>query len=355
MKSEFGDKLLSWYKRNHRRLPWRETRDPYSIWVSEVMLQQTTVAAVLPYYEKWLKLFPSFESLAQASLRKVLKAWQGLGYYARARHLHQAAKIVVKTYGGRIPRDYHSLRRLPGFGPYTTAAVLSLAFDEPVPLVDANVRRVLMRLLGIPGGAEARHDRRLEGFLLGHMPQKNLGLFNQAWMELGALVCRPQNPLCLLCPFPDLCLAYLSGQQEVIPRPKKREYRTIEAVVAVISRRGKYLIQKRPPQGLFAELWEFPGGKQMPGEKPEAALRREIREELGAEIQEVKFLLRFRHAYTRFQINLSAFECTLKADPPVDRLTRRWVTVSALRHYPFPTGSARIVKYLEERSRIKKG
>ncbi len=352
---DLNRKLLSWYEKSHRRLPWRETRDPYRIWVSEVMLQQTTVPAVLPYYKKWFTLFPNLRSLAGAPRRSVLKAWQGLGYYARARHLHEAAKLIVQKHGGRIPREEQVLIRLPGFGPYTTAAVLSLAFHKPAPLVDSNVRRVLMRLLGMRGEAGPRHDARLLEFLRRHLPSESPGLFNQAWMEMGALVCRPRNPFCLSCPLTDFCAAYRAGEQEIIPKPKKRSYRTIEAVVAVISKKGKYLIQKRPGEGLFGGLWEFPGGKLQKGEETEAALRREIGEELGAEIRKARFLMRVRHSYTQFQVNLSAFECSLAREPRPGFRFRRWVSLSSLHLYPFPSGSAKIVKYLEERARIKRG
>ena len=214
--------LVAWYRRHHRRLPWRETSDPYAIWVSEVMLQQTTVAAVVPYYERWMRLFPDLRSLARAPLRRVLRAWQGLGYYARARNLHRAARLVVRDHGGRVPGDRAALGRLPGFGPYTTAAVLSLAYGRPLPVVDANVRRVLMRLMGLAGEASMRHDARILARLGALIPARAPGLFNQALMELGAVVCRSRNPQCLLCPARERCRAARAGLQEVIPRPRRR-------------------------------------------------------------------------------------------------------------------------------------
>ena len=307
------------------------------------MLQQTTVNAVIPYYEQWLKIFPDVRSLARAPLQKVLKAWQGLGYYARARHLHKAAKIVVNEHGSRIPRDREIVRRLPGFGPYTTAAVLSLAFGKPLPVIDANVRRVVMRLARIRGKAGSDKDAAIMAYILAVFPPKKPGAFNQAMMELGALVCKPRSPQCLLCPVSAFCRANKAGEQEIIPATTKRSSRKIEAVVAVIERNGKYLIQKRPSSGLLAGLWEFPGGKREPGETLEEALAREVREELGVEVREARPLVTVRHAYTEYYVTLHAFACDIVGEPKADPKRLRWVAPKDLRRYPFPSGTARIL------------
>ena len=307
------------------------------------MLQQTTVNAVIPYYKRWLKTFPDVRSLARASRQKVLKAWQGLGYYARARHLHAAAKIVVVEHGGRLPRDREIVRRLPGFGPYTTAAVLSLAFGKPLPVVDANVRRVVMRLALIRGKAGSNKDAAVMAHILAVFPLKKPGAFNQAMMELGALVCKPKSPQCLLCPFSAFCEAYKAGEQEIIPATSKRSSRKIEAVVAVIERDGRYLIQKRPSSGLLADLWEFPGGKREKGETLEEALAREVREELGVDIRKARPLVTVRHAYTQYRVTLHAFACDIVGKPKADPKRLRWVARKDLRRYPFPSGTARIL------------
>jgi A/G-specific adenine glycosylase len=345
--SAFAGELLRWYARHRRDLPWRRTKDPYPIWISEIMLQQTTVNAVVPYYERWLMTFPDVRSLAKAPLQKVLKAWQGLGYYARARNLHAAAKIVVKEHGGHFPCDREVARRLPGFGPYTTAAVLSLAFGEPLPVIDANVRRVAMRLARIRGRAGSGKDAAIMAHILAVFPSKKPGAFNQAMMELGAVVCRPRSPRCLLCPVSAFCRAYEAGEQEVIPAAVKRSSRKLEAVVAVIERNGRYLIQKRPSPGLLAGLWEFPGGKREPGETLEEALARELREELGVEVREVRPIVTVRHAYTEYRVTLHAFSCELVGEPEADPKRLRWVAPKDLRRYPFPSGTARIVDRLE--------
>jgi A/G-specific adenine glycosylase len=318
------------------------------------MLQQTTVPAVVPHYERWFEAFPDVRSLARAPLRRVLREWQGLGYYQRAGNLHRAARTIVRDHGGRIPADEEVLRRLPGFGPYTTAAVLSLAFGRPLPVLDANVRRVLMRILGIRGPAEAGVDRTLRPFLSSVFLESSPGDFNQAMMELGALVCRSRNPQCLACPVRAFCRAAREGVQEIIPSPKTLKLERIEVAVAVIERDGRLLLQERPAGGLLAGLWEFPGGKVEPGESLTAALRREVREELGVEIEAVRRLTTVRHAYTRFEATIHAFRCRIAEAGFVPGPRRRWATLKAIRRYPLPSGSVKIVDFLEAQARTKR-
>lgn len=349
-----SSKIRRWYGIHRRRLPWRETKDPYRIWVSEVMLQQTTVNAVIPYYTRWFDLFPDVQALARASLRKVLKAWEGLGYYQRARNLHRAARTVCRKHGGSVPAELDDLVALPGVGPYIAAAVLSIAFGKPYPILDANVRRFGMRLYAIPGKPNALADKFLTSRIRSLIPPDKAGDFNQALIELGALVCRPLHPACLLCPVQGFCLAFQRGEQEVIPAPKKRSYRRIETVVGIIPSNGRYLIQQRPPQGLLAGLWEFPGGKRNKGETLRHALRRELKEELGVEVKRETLLLKVRHAYTRFLVTLFAFECELAAPPMLRAPVQRWVSLRDLKRYPFPSGSAKIVRFLEDREGPKR-
>jgi A/G-specific adenine glycosylase len=348
---EFQNKLKHWYTLNHRKLPWRQTKNPYKIWISEIMLQQTTVQTVIPYYKRWIKLFPDIQTLSEAPLQKVLSAWQGLGYYQRARNLHQASKIIVERYKGCIPQKHEDLKRIPGFGPYTTAAVLSFAFDKSYPVMDANVRRVSMRLMRMHRKASPKNDRELLRFLAPLHPQRSMGIFNQAFMELGSLICKPKNPLCLLCPISEYCESFKKGEQEIIPHPKRRKYSHIEAVVGIIIKKGKYLIQKRPSTGLLADLWEFPGGKIKTNEKPEEALKREIKEELGTDASPGELLITVQHAYTQFRVKLSAYLCSLDSELKPSEKNHRWVTLKSIRNFPLPSGSVKIVKYLEERER----
>lgn len=315
------------------------------------MLQQTTVQAVIPYYEAWIRRFPDIRTLSEASLQEVLKAWEGLGYYQRAKNIHKAALMFREKFNEQIPDEYDSLKQVPGFGPYTTAAVLSIAFDKAYPVIDANVRRVWMRLMGLELHATPQVDARIKTYMTPFLPPNKIGLFNQAMMEMGALICKSKNPMCLLCPVPDFCKAFEKGEQEIIPRPMKRSYRKIEAVICLVKKQDKYLIQKRPPKGLLADLWEFPGGKRKSGETLEEALSREINEELKAEVTKAEPLTSVKHAYTQFLVTLHAFSCTLKGLPPLPKEKYRWVSLKAMKHYPFPSGSAKIIQFLEKQKK----
>ncbi|MFI5206074.1 MAG: A/G-specific adenine glycosylase [Candidatus Paceibacterales bacterium] len=345
MLKSFSADLTHWYDKNKRDLPWRRTKDPYKIWISEIMLQQTTVNTVIAYYERWLKIFPTIHDLAQAPLQTVLKQWQGLGYYNRVKNLHKAAFILINEHKGILPKDPQSIRSLPGFGPYTTGSVLSIAYDIPITIIDANVRRVAMRLLALPGVADTKQDPKINEFLLKVLPDSGVGDFNQALMELGALVCRSKEPVCTLCPVSKYCQAYKEGRQEIIPQTKKKVLKDMQAVIAIIKKGDHYFIQKRPSQGLLADLWEFPGGKIKPRESKKNALIRELREELGVQIKSSKHLFDVRHFYTQFRVNLSVFTCSLDSKPKADS-THKWVSFKSFSKYPMPSGSAKIVDKL---------
>jgi A/G-specific adenine glycosylase len=337
--------LLNWYAKNKRDLPWRLTRDPYKIWVSEIMLQQTTVSTVIAYYERWIKAFPTIHDLAKAPLQTVLKQWQGLGYYNRVKNLHKAAIVLINEHKGILPKDPQVIRSLPGFGPYTTGSVLSIAYDIPLTIIDANVRRVVMRLLALPGAANTKQDPKINEFLLKVLPARGAGDFNQALMELGALVCRAKGPVCISCPLVKYCKAYREGKQELIPQTKKKPIKDVQAVIAIIKRGNNYFIQKRPSKGLLADLWEFPGGKVSPRESKKKALDRELNEELGVKLKSSKHLFDVKHFYTQFRVNLSVFACSLENEPKADA-AHRWVSFKNLSKYPMPSGSAKIVEKL---------
>jgi A/G-specific adenine glycosylase len=280
--------------------------------------------------------------VARASLEDILISWQGLGYYSRARNLHQAARIIVRQYGGRVPDDMESLRKLPGFGPYTTGAVLSIAFGQRQPIVDANVRRVICRLR-IFKGEPSVLDRRIYALLRDVMPALRPGIFNQALMELGALVCKPDDPACPACPLKNDCRAYAQGVQEAFPPKKRKVVQKIEVAVGIIRRKDALFLQKRPSGGLLAGFWELPGGKIERKETPQRALMRELKEELGIRLLSCRHVATIRHAYTKFQVRLFALECEV-APLPKEDTTHRWVRRKDLVKYPLPAGTAKVLQ-----------
>ena len=346
--------LLDWYDRHRRDLPWRDEPDPYRVWVSEVMLQQTQVATVVPYYERFLSRFPTLAKLAAAPLDDVLKAWEGLGYYARARNLHAAARQVMAEHGGRLPESYAALRQLPGFGDYTAGAVASIAFDEQVPAVDGNVKRVLARLFAITDDVtQSATARRLRAIATDLVPARRPGDFNQALMELGSTLCTPTSPRCLLCPARAECEGLAQGIHESLPVKSPRRERPHYDVTAAVIRRddGHLLIAQRKPDAMLGGLWEFPGGKCQPGESLPDCLRREIREELGIEIEVGQYLTTIGHGYTHFRISLHVFECRhLDGEPQaLDCADWRWVQSGELEDFAFPVTDQKIIQILKSK------
>lgn len=347
--------LLAWWDAGHADWPWRRSRDPYHIWVAEVMLQQTQIAAVLPYYERWLAQFPTVAALAAAPLAHVLKAWEGLGYYSRARHLHAAAQQIMAEWDGRLPETVAELLTLPGIGRYTAGAIASIAFDQPAPLLDGNVIRVLTRLVDLPDDISRSPVRqRLWRIAAAAVPSQRPGDFNQALMELGQRLCLPTTSDCPACPLRTLCQACARGVQLQRPvRPPRRQTPHYQVAAGVIWRaNGQLLIAQRPLNGLLGGLWEFPGGKQEPGESLPETLRREIREELAFDIEVGPHLLTLKHAYTHFRITLHAFEAHYMSGQ-VEHLgvaDHAWVRVDELDGYAFAATDRHIVKHLQNRS-----
>jgi A/G-specific adenine glycosylase len=345
--------LLTWYDHHRRHLPWRDEPDPYRVWVSEVMLQQTQVATVVPYYERFLRRFPTLAHLAAASVDDVLKVWEGLGYYARARNLHAAARQVVADHAGRLPESYTVLRRLSGFGDYTAGAVASIAFGERVPALDGNVKRVLARIFAITDdvtrGATTRHLRAIADDLV---PSDRPGDFNQALMELGAMLCTSTSPRCSLCPVKAECTGLAQGIHESLPVKAPRRGRPHYDVTAAVIRRddNRLLIAQRKPEAMLGGLWEFPGGKCQPGESLPDCLRREIREELGVEIEVGRHLTTIRHSYTHFHISLHVFECRHQIGQPqtLDCADWRWARLADLEAFAFPVTDQKIIQLLRQ-------
>ena len=343
--------LLDWYAQTGRDLPWRRSRDPYAIWVSEIMLQQTQVKTVIPYYDRWLTQFPTIASLAQADLQQVLKVWQGLGYYARARNLHKAAQAIVQTHGGIFPTDLAAVLTLPGIGQTTAGGILSAAFNQPLPILDGNVKRVLARLLAIET-PPSRSLKLLWQTSTALLDPNNPRDFNQALMDLGATICTPQKPACLLCPWQPHCLANQHQMQNDLPISESRSPLPTKAIgVAVIwNDQGLILIDRRRPEGLLGGLWEFPGGKIEPDETVEDCIHREIREELDIAIEVGESLITIHHSYTHYHVVLHVHRCRyLSGKPkPIACDEIQWVNLSDLDRFPFPKANLQIIETLRQ-------
>ncbi|MDX1740200.1 MAG: A/G-specific adenine glycosylase [Rhodothermales bacterium] len=345
---EIRSRLLVWFEREARDLPWRRTRDPYHIWLSEIMLQQTRVNQAESYFNRFTYRYPTVHDLADADLDTVLRDWEGLGYYARARNMHRAAQMIVRDMGGQFPASYSDVRSLPGVGPYTAAAVMSIAHGAPYAAVDGNVIRVLSRLFEMsddPRSAAGRRafDERATSLLDVERP----GSFNEAMMELGATVCLPANPKCDDCPLSELCGARAAGTIEEYPRRRrKRSVPHYRIAVAVIQRGDHVFIQRRAENGLLGGLWEFPGGKIEVGETPQQACQREVLEELGVRVHILEALESIDHAYSHFTVTLYPFVCSISAGQPRTELRSRWATLEELEATAFPRANRRLIQML---------
>jgi A/G-specific adenine glycosylase len=345
-------RLLSWYDANRRDLPWRSgsgrAPEPYRVWISEVMLQQTRVETVRPYFERWMTRFPTLEALADAPLDDVLKAWEGLGYYSRARNLHGAAREVATRYGGQLPGEAPALRTLPGIGRYTAGAVASIAFGRAEPVVDGNVRRVLARWLDDPAPRDPRLWKVAEELVAGERP----GDLNQALMELGATVCTPRSPGCGDCPVREWCVARSAGTQEQRPVPRgPRSIPEEEHGVAVVEWNGSVLMTRRTGRGRLAGLWELPGAAVAPGETAAAAARRAVRERTGLEVVEAEPLGAVEHAFTHVRVTYRALRCAPAGAPPplatpADSL---WADAADVERLALPRAQRRLLSLAAER------
>jgi A/G-specific adenine glycosylase len=361
-------RLLEWFARNARPLPWRRTRDPYAIWVSEIMLQQTQVKTVLPYWERWMRALPNLTALAKAKPQTLHKLWEGLGYYTRVRNLQRAARLIVEQHDGRFPRDFAALLALPGIGRYTAGAVCSIAFDQPHPILDGNVIRVLTRLCGIAGDPRERKTNArlwqlaqelvLEAAKTGarkspsphasritrHAPHP-CSQFNQSLMELGALICTPRQPRCGVCPLAKDCVAYRQGRVHELPRPSQRVRATPRRFVAFVAqKRGLLLVRQRPAGGVNAYLWEFPNLELSPDDPD---LRPAAYRALGVRPRTLEPLATIKHSITRYRITLEAYQVTGRAAARIPADTAGcWLARSQLTQLAFTSAHKQILRRL---------
>ena len=344
--------LLKWFREDARDLPWRKTKDPYFIWLSEIILQQTRVDQGLPYYLRFTRAFPTVRDLADAPEEAVLKLWEGLGYYTRARNLHKAAKLVVNEYGGELPKKAEMLQFLPGIGRYTAGAISSIAFGERAPIVDGNVKRVLARIYDMNACIDTPEvEKELWALAESLVPPGNPGDFNQSMMELGARICTPKKPDCASCPVQKQCQGYAAGVQESLPvRKAKKAVPHKEIVVAVIKVDGNYLLGRRPSEGFLGGLWEFPGGKLEKGETHQQALVRECKEELGVDVKVGGMIATVKHAYTHFKVTLNVYSCVIMKGKPEAKTHSelRWVPYGEFKDYAFPKGNHKFMGLLED-------
>ncbi len=345
--------LIDWFEANKADLPWRRTKDPYVIWLSEIMLQQTQVTTVIPYYQRFVERFPTVQDLAAASLDEVLKLWEGLGYYSRARNLHRAAQMVVEELGGEFPQSAEKLQELPGVGRYTAGAVASFAFGENVPVLDGNVIRILTRVFNIEDDvAQSATKRALWELAEEILPDGQAASWNEGLMELGRRICTPRSPQCESCPVADHCRAYQAGVQTQRPVKSPKAKTPHYDVTAGVIRRddGRFIIAQRPLNGMLGGLWEFPGGKREPGESLPECLRREIQEELGIDIRVGPQIATVKHAYTHFRITLFVFECEHVSGEPqaIECADWIWATLDDLDRYAFPSTDQQIIDLLRK-------
>lgn len=343
--------LLQWFRNTNRDLPWRRTYNPYHVWISEIMLQQTQMDRGVAYFLRWIKRFSDVQAVAGAEEQEILKYWEGLGYYARARNLHKAAKVIAYEFGGKVPCEYQRLLTLPGIGPYTAAAIASVAGNYDVPVIDANVTRVYARLFNIGEPVKERQVQKLLVEIAENLlPQGQARAYNQALMDLGGLVCTPKNPRCPECPVAVSCRSLQAGT--VAERPvvgPKRNIITVHRVAGLIRWNEKIFIQQRKADDVWGGLWEFPGGQVAEGEPGDKVVLR-ISEDTGLSVALVKPITKVIHQYTHHKIILNCFLCTLveeKSEPVLSSACNyRWISLDELKQFAFPAGPRKVLEYI---------
>ncbi|MBM7650256.1 A/G-specific adenine glycosylase [Bacillus ectoiniformans] len=351
---EFQNDLIGWYLSEKRELPWRKDQDPYKVWVSEIMLQQTRVDTVIPYFNRFIDSFPTIEALADAEEEKVLKAWEGLGYYSRVRNLQQAVREVKEQYGGIVPQTKEEISQLKGVGPYTSGAILSIAYGVPEPAVDGNVMRVMSRILSIWDDIAKASSRKIfEEAVRQLISKEDPSSFNQALMELGALICTPTSPSCLLCPVREHCQAFHEGVQAELPvKTKKKNMKHLHLGATVIETpEGEFLIQKRPDTGLLAKLWEFPNVELSSSGNPKQDVELFLKKEYGIDaVLQSDSLAKIQHVFSHLTWDIDVYY----GNANIERLSKeksQLVSAEQLETYAFSVSHQKIWKKVKEEKR----
>ena len=346
---DFSNELINWFNKNKRKLPWRNTKDPYKIWISEVMLQQTKVETVIPYYIKWIIKFPTIEDVAKSQTDLLLKYWEGLGYYRRCINFQKSCQILFHEKNAKVPRNLDEFLKLPGVGLYTASAVLSIAYNYPIPLIDGNVNRVVSRVLALNNVIKGNKNSFII-FLNKIISKKNPGTFNEALMELGSQICKNINPLCFDCPINSFCKSKMMGVQKKFPKKiKAKSVPLIKVVTALIWKNEKFYIQKRLNKNHLSNLWEFPGGKVKNNENLKNALKRKVFEELGVNIIIKKKIKKIRHNYSSFSIELTLFNCIIDGIIKNDFHEYKWIKPSEINSFAFPKVNIKLFNYIEKK------
>ncbi len=347
-KKKIQESLLDWYLAEKRDLPWRQTRDPYAIWVSEIMLQQTQVDTVIPYFNRWMAQYPTIAALAQAAEEKVLKSWEGLGYYSRARNLHKAAQIVAKEHQSELPKEPEKLATLPGIGPYSLGAIASIAFDLPLAAVDGNVLRVVSRLFAIQKNIKDKETvEQVREIVTSLFPKKNRSDMTQAWMELGALICLPGTPKCLICPLQNVCVAKQKNLTESLPIVAKRpKIKKVVTAAVIVEKNEKFLLEKRPLGKIMGGLWLFPTVELSgPLSQFEHEIAPRFKKQFGLTVIPAEQILTLSHSYTVYRAQLNVFLAQGSLAQNKNE-TLNWVAKEKLKETPFPSVHAKIAQFI---------
>jgi A/G-specific adenine glycosylase len=344
--------LLLWFAENGRDLPWRKNYFPYEVWISEIMLQQTRIKAMLPYYNRWMEKFPDLFAVANAAEEELFRSWEGLGYYARVKNIQKAARRIVSEFGGKVPCDFDSIRALPGIGRYTAGAVMSFAFNADYPAADANAARILARIFNISVRSDSREFRDAVWYHASEMlPRGHARDFNQALMDFGSLVCLPKDPLCAECPIAFGCRGFAAGVAGKLPvTVGKKALTEVRRAIGILVQNGKVLVRKRPESGLMPNLWEFPGTEAQNGETLELALKDSWKRELGIRIGSMTPLSIIKHTHTSFRVTLHAFLCNDCGPMPENVPRLMWLRLGELEKFAFPSAQRKVIRVLLENS-----